>query len=185
MPAHFVFPWRHRPAAPPVESVEFNEGGMRVTPDVLLKVDDLRTYFTFGEGVVRAVDGVSFEVGRKLVYGALPWCSHRAVRARVEPHRRRVQGHPRPEDPGVAAAGAGAGAGAGTDANGGAGARTGVTARPGSGKAAGAGARHRAPAPRVSAAAAGGLSSATASHLIVNVRGLPRKCLSLTVNVPL
>ncbi|MGE5571636.1 MAG: ABC transporter ATP-binding protein [Bacillota bacterium] len=40
-----------------------------MTPDVLLKVDSLRTYFTFDEGVVRAVDGVSFEVQRKKVLG--------------------------------------------------------------------------------------------------------------------
>ncbi|MGE5587868.1 MAG: ABC transporter ATP-binding protein [Clostridia bacterium] len=40
-----------------------------MTPDVLLKVENLRTYFTFDEGVVRAVDGVSFEVKRKKVLG--------------------------------------------------------------------------------------------------------------------
>ena len=35
----------------------------------LLQVEDLRTYFSYEEGLVRAVDGVSFEVGRKKVLG--------------------------------------------------------------------------------------------------------------------
>lgn len=40
-----------------------------VDADTLLKVDDLRTYFTLDGGVVRAVDGVSFTVGRQRVLG--------------------------------------------------------------------------------------------------------------------
>lgn len=38
-------------------------------PSTLLQVEDLRTYFTYEEGLVRAVDGVSFEVGRQKVLG--------------------------------------------------------------------------------------------------------------------
>lgn len=44
--------------------------GLHLTDlDVLLQVEDLRTYFTMDEVVVRAVDGVSFEVGRQKVLG--------------------------------------------------------------------------------------------------------------------
>ncbi|MCR4426099.1 MAG: ATP-binding cassette domain-containing protein, partial [Firmicutes bacterium] len=37
--------------------------------ETLLRVEDLHTYFVLEEGVVRAVDGVSIEVGRKEVLG--------------------------------------------------------------------------------------------------------------------
>jgi oligopeptide/dipeptide ABC transporter ATP-binding protein len=42
---------------------------LEMKPSTLLQVEDLRTYFTYEEGLVRAVDGVSFEVGRQKVLG--------------------------------------------------------------------------------------------------------------------
>lgn len=42
---------------------------LEMKPSTLLQVDDLRTYFTYEEGLVKAVDGVSFEVGRQKVLG--------------------------------------------------------------------------------------------------------------------
>ncbi len=44
-------------------------GALVLDPDVLLRVDDLRTYFDLEEGIVRAVDGVSFRVRRRQVLG--------------------------------------------------------------------------------------------------------------------
>lgn len=42
---------------------------LEMKPSTLLKVDELRTYFTYDEGELRAVDGVSFEVERQKVLG--------------------------------------------------------------------------------------------------------------------
>ena len=41
------------------------------TKDPVLKVDDLRTHFRTLDGIVRAVDGVSFEVGRGETVGVV------------------------------------------------------------------------------------------------------------------
>ena len=37
--------------------------------DSLLEVNDLKTYFYLDEGILKAVDGVSFKVGREKVLG--------------------------------------------------------------------------------------------------------------------
>ena len=45
--------------------------GSQSTKDTVLKVDDLRTHFRTLDGIVRAVDGVSFEVGRGETLGVV------------------------------------------------------------------------------------------------------------------
>lgn len=42
---------------------------LEMSPSTLLKVEDLCTYFSYEEGVVRAVDGVSFDVEKQKVLG--------------------------------------------------------------------------------------------------------------------
>ena len=37
----------------------------------ILEVENLKTYFEFDEGVVKAVDGVSFELGKKKTLGII------------------------------------------------------------------------------------------------------------------
>ena len=39
--------------------------------ELLLEVNDLHTYFSIHEGVVRAVDGVSFQIRRGKTFGVL------------------------------------------------------------------------------------------------------------------
>lgn len=41
----------------------------QLDPNTILKIEDLHTYFSTDEGIVRAVDGVSFEVGNQKVLG--------------------------------------------------------------------------------------------------------------------
>ena len=45
--------------------------GSQSTKDTVLQVDDLRTHFRTLDGIVRAVDGVSFEVGRGETLGVV------------------------------------------------------------------------------------------------------------------
>jgi len=57
-----------RASAEPPASAEVRAGA---GPDPLLTVRDLRTYLATGQGVVRAVDGVSFTVGQAEVLGVV------------------------------------------------------------------------------------------------------------------
>jgi len=52
-------------------AVQLDQNGLKMEmgPSALLKVEDLCTYFSYEQGTVRAVDGVSFEVERQKVLG--------------------------------------------------------------------------------------------------------------------
>ena len=50
-------------------SSEANASESRMAPGVLLKIEDLRTYFDTDEGLVRAVDGVTYTIRRQQVLG--------------------------------------------------------------------------------------------------------------------
>ena len=40
-------------------------GGAMAEPDIMLEVSNLRTYFFLDEGIVRAVDGVGFDIRKR------------------------------------------------------------------------------------------------------------------------